>query len=104
MVDVSNINEARIDLIASLESEYCSGSYACHNCHQDENIVWYGYVNINSININNHYEPIAALSEVLNNVEVLVLLDHATVKQNNLTDVNRLETSDKYQMYDLSIA
>ena len=40
------------------------------------------------ININNHYEPIAALSEVLNDVDVLVLPDHATVKQNNLTDIN----------------
>ena len=101
MVDVSNNNEARVDLIASLESEYCSGSYSYHNCHCDENTVGYDYVDINAININNHYEPIAALSEVLKDVEVIVLPDNATAKQDNTTDVNRLETANKYQMYDL---
>ena len=88
IVDVSNNNETRYDLIASLELEYCSDSFSCQNCHRDEDTVWYNYVNINAININNHYEAIAVLSEVLNDVEVLVLPDHATVKQNNLTDVN----------------
>ena len=34
-------------------------------------------------------------------MEVLVLPNNATVKQNDLSDVNQLETSDKYKMYNL---
>ena len=88
MVDVSNNNETRYDLIASLELECCSDSFSCHNCQRDEDTIWYDYVNINAINTNNYYEPIAALSEILNDVEVLVLPNNATVKQNNLSDIN----------------
>ena len=58
-------------------------------------------MDINAININNYYEPIAALSEVLNDVEELVVPDGATVKQNNIFDANKLESPDKYTMYDL---
>ena len=58
-------------------------------------------MDINAININNYYEPIAALSEVLNDVEELVVPDDATVKQNNIFDANKLESPDKYRMYDL---
>ena len=101
MVDVSDNDETRYDLIASLESEYCRDSFSCHNCHRDEETIWYDYVDINAININNYYEPIAALSEVLNDVEELVVPDSATVKQNNIVDVNKLECPDKYKMYDL---
>ena len=39
MVDVSNNNETMSDLIASLESEYHSGSFSRQNCHRDENTV-----------------------------------------------------------------
>lgn len=58
--------------------------------------MWYDYVDINDINIKNHYEPIAGLNEVLNNVEVMVLHDNATVKQDNTTDVHQLKTSNQY--------
>ena len=58
-------------------------------------------MDINAININNYYEPIASLSEVLNDVEELVVPDSATVKQNNIADVNKLECPDKYKTYDL---
>ena len=58
-------------------------------------------MDINAININNYYEPIAALSEVLNDVEELVVPDGATVKQNNIFDANKLESPDKNRMYDL---
>ena len=44
MVDISNNNETRYDLIASLESEFCSDSFSRHNCHRDEDTVWYNYV------------------------------------------------------------
>ena len=58
-------------------------------------------MDINAINIKNYYEPIAALSEVLNDVEELVVPDSATVKQNNIFDANKLESPDKYRIYDL---
>ena len=101
MVDVSNNDQTRYDLIASLESEYCRDSFSRHNCHRDEETIWYDYVDINAININNYYEPIAALSEVLNDVEEMVVPDSATAKQNNITALNKLECPDKYKMYDL---
>ena len=102
MVDVSDNDETRYDLIALLESEYCRDlSFSCHNCHRDEDTIWYDYVDINAINNNNYYEPIAALSEVLNDVEELVVPDSATVKQNNIFDANKLESPDKYRIYDL---
>lgn len=101
MVDVSNNDETRYDLIGSLESEYCRDSFSPHNCHRDEDTIWYNYVDINAINIKNYYEPIAALSEVLNDVEELVISDNATVKQNNIFVANRLDSPDKYRTYDL---
>ena len=67
-------------------------------------MIWYDYVNINAININNHYELIATLSEVLNDVEVMVLPDNAIVKQDNTTDVNWLKNANSYQMFNLSRA
>ena len=39
MVDISNNNETRYDLIASLELEYCSDSFSRHNCHRDEDTI-----------------------------------------------------------------
>ena len=43
----------------------------------------------------------SSLSKVLNDVEVMMLPDNTRVKQDNTTDINRLVTANKYQMYNL---
>ena len=60
MVDISRNSEVISDVVAALESEYCSNTFNHHNVHCDENTAWYDYVDINSINIPTHYEPLPA--------------------------------------------
>ena len=101
MVDVSCNSEVVSDVIAALKSEYCSHTYNQHNEYCDEDTTWYDYVDINSINIHNHYEPIPATEEILNNVEVVILPDDHTQKKDNTYHLNELADPYQYQMYDL---
>lgn len=89
------------DVIVALESEYCSHSYNQQNEHRDEGTTWYDYVDIISINIHNHYDPIAVTEEILNKVEVFILPDDETQKCDNTNSLHKLADLHQYQMYNL---
>ena len=78
MVDISWNSEVMRDVVATLEAGYCSHTFNYHNKHCDKETTWYDYVDINSINIHNHYEPLPATEEILNDVEVIILPDYQT--------------------------
>ena len=78
MVDISRNSEVISNVVAALESEYCSNTFSRHNVHRDEDTAWYDYVGINSINISTHYEPLSATEEILNDTEVIIIPDDQT--------------------------
>ena len=75
MVDVSRNSEVVCDVIAALESEYCSHIYNWDNEHCNKGTTWYDYADTNSINIHTHYEPLPVTEEILNNIDVVILPD-----------------------------
>ena len=101
MIDISRISELVSDVISALQSEYCGHTFTCHNEHCDTETTWYDYVDINSINIHSHYEPLPETEEIVNNVEVIVLPDDQTQKADNTTPLIKLADPHKYRMYDL---
>ena len=80
MVDVSTNSEVISDVVAALESEYYSHTFNCHNGHCDKETEWYDYVNINSVKIPTHYEPLLATEEIINDTKVIIVLDDTTQK------------------------
>ena len=78
MIDISRNSEVVSNIVAALESEYCSNTFNCHNVHCDEDTAWYDYVDINSINIPLHYEALPATEKIRNNTEVIIVSDDQT--------------------------
>ena len=101
MVDISRHCEVVSDVVSALQSEYCGHTYNCHNEHCDKETTWYDYVDTNSINIHDHYEPLPATEEIMNDVELIILPDDQTQKVDNTTPLNKLLDPHKYWMYDL---
>ena len=101
IVDVTQNSEVSSDVVAALQSEYCSHTYNCHNEHCDTNIDWYYFVNINLIGIQHHYEPIPATEEIINGMETIVFPDEQTQIIDNSNPLNKLDDPNRYQMYDL---
>lgn len=98
MVVISRNSEVICDVISALQSEYCGHTYNQYNEHCDRDTTWYDYVDINSINIHSHYEPLSATEETLNNVEVTILPDDQTQKKDNISPLNKLADLNKCQM------
>ena len=101
MVDVSRNSEVIGDVIVALKSEYCSHTYNWNNEHCDEVTTWYDYVDISSINIHTHYEPLLVTEEILNNIEVVIFSDDHTQKRDTTSPLNKLADLHQYWMYDL---
>ena len=101
MVDVSRNSEVISNIIAALEFEYCGNTYNHHNIHHDKDTAWYDYIDINSINIPTHYEPLPATEEILNDTKVIIIPDDQTQKRDNTSSVNKLNDPHQYQMYNL---
>ena len=89
------------DVIATLESEYCSHTYNQHNEHCNKGSTWYDYVDINLINIHIHYDLLPLTEEIMNNVEVVILSDDQIQKRDNTPHLNKLIDPHKYRIYDL---
>ena len=101
MVDISRNSEVMSDGVAVLEVEYCSHTFNCHNKHCNKDTDWYDYVDINSVNIPTHYEPLPVTEEILNNTKVIIVPDDQTQKRDNTTPLNKLTNPHQYRMYDL---
>ena len=101
MVDVTQNSEVRGDVVAALQSEYCSNTYNRHNEHRDTSTEWYDFVDINSIGIQHHYEPIPATEEIINDTETIILSDDQTQIIDNSNPLNKLDDPNRYRMYDL---
>ena len=91
----------RSDVVAALQSEYCSHTYNCHNKHCDANTDWYNFVDINLIGIQHHYEPIPTTKEIINDMETIVFPNKQTQVVDNSNPLNKLDDPNQYQMYDL---
>ena len=96
MVDISRNSEVIINVVSALESENCGNTYNRHNVHCDKDTAWYDYVDINSINIPTHYEPLPATEEILNDTKVIIIPDDQTQKRDNTSSVNKLEDPHQY--------
>ena len=95
MVDVSKNRKVISNIVAVLESEYYGNTYNRHNVHHDKDTAWYDYVDINSINIPTHYEPLSATQEILNDTKVIIIPDDQMQKRDNTSSMNKFE--DPYQ-------
>ena len=79
MVDISRNSEVMSDVIVVvLEAEYCSHTFNYHIKHCDKDTAWYDYVDINSINMSTHYEPLPATEEILNDIYSYLLFSSFT--------------------------
>ena len=101
IVDVTQNSEVRNDVVAALQSEYCSHTYNCHNEHRVTNTDWYDFVDINSIGIQHHCEPISATEEIINDMETILFPDEKTQIIDNSNPLNKLDDPNQYGMYDL---
>lgn len=71
-----------------------------NTCNQDKS-KWYDEVDINSIDLVEHYEPMSTNNWVYNEVKIFDLLDEVTIQHDNCQTLFKLKDPYKFQMYDL---